>query len=160
MTNLLIPRRSRRSAFPALRGVRSFDDLFDNLWCGFEMTAPAWPIGKTAHAFTPRVNVRETDEEIVVSAELPGLEEEDFDISLEDDVLTVKGEKRSEHEEKREGFHHVETVSGSFERRLRLPCEVDADEVKATYKNGVVTVVLPKRPEDRPEVRTVPVTSG
>ena len=160
MTSLLIPRRSRRSAFPALRGVRSFEDLFDNFWCGFETKAPAWPVGKTAHAFTPRVNVRETDEEIVVSAELPGLEEKDFDISLEEDVLTIKGEKRSEHEEKREGFHHVETMSGSFERRMRLSCEVDADEVKATYKNGVVTVVLPKRPEERPEVRTVPVTSG
>ena len=160
MTSLLIPRRSRRGAFPALRGVRSFDDLFDNLCCGFETAAPAWPVGKTAHAFTPRVNVRATDEEIVVSAELPGLEEEDFDISLEDDVLTVKGEKRSEHEEEREGFQHVETVSGSFERRLRLPCEVDADKVKATYKNGVVTVVLPKRPEERPEVHTVPVTGG
>jgi len=160
MTSLLIPRRVRRGAFPALRGVRSFDELFDNFWCGFEATAPAWPIGKTAHAFTPRVNVRETDEEIVVSAELPGLEEKDFDVSLEDDVLTVKGEKRSEHEEKREGFQHLESVSGSFERRLRLPCDVDADSVKATYKNGVVTVVLPKRAEERPEVHTVPVTSG
>jgi HSP20 family protein len=160
MTSLLIPGRSRRGAFPALRGVRRFDDLFDNLFCGWETAAPAWPIGKTAHAFTPRVDVRETDEEIVVSAELPGLEEKDFDISLEEDVLTVKGEKHSEHEEKREGFKHVETVSGSFERRLRLPCEVDPDTVKATYKNGVVTVVLPKVPEARPEVRTVPVTSG
>jgi HSP20 family protein len=160
MTSLLIPRRSRRSAFPALRGVRSLDELFDNLWCGFDTTAPAWRLAKTADGFTPRVNVRETDEEIVVSAELPGLEESDFDISLEDDVLTLKGEKRSEHEEKGEGFHHVETVSGSFERRLRLPCEVDADEVKATYKNGIVTVVLPKRPEDRPEVRTVPVSTA
>ena len=160
MTSLLIPRRSRRGAFPALRGVRRFDDLFDNLWCGLETAAPAWPVGKTAHAFTPRVNVRETDEEIVVSAELPGLEEKDFDISLEENVLAVKGEKHSEHEEKGEGFQHVETASGSFERRLRLPCEVDPDEVKATYKNGVVTVVLPKRPEERPEVRTVPVTSS
>ncbi len=160
MTSLLIPRRLRRGAFPALRGVGSFDELFDNFWCGFEAADPAWPVGKTAHAFTPRVNVRETDEEIVVSAELPGLEEKDFDISLEDDVLTVKGEKRSEHEEKREGFQHLESVSGSFERRLRLPCDVDADSVKATYKNGVVTVVLPKRAEERPEVRTVPVTNG
>jgi len=160
MTSLLIPRRSRRGAFPALRGMRSFDDLFDNLCCGLETAAPSWPVAKTAHAFTPRVDVRETDEALVVSAELPGLAEEDFDISLEEDVLTLKGEKHSEHEEKREGFKHVETVSGSFERRLRLSCEVDADKVKATYKNGVLTVTLPKRPEERPEVHTVPVTSG
>lgn len=160
MTSLPIPRRSRRGAFPALRGLRSLDDLFDNLWCGCETAAPAWRIAKTAHAFTPRVNVQEKDEEIVVSVELPGLEEKDFDISLEDDVLIVKGEKRSEHEEEREGFHRVETTSGSFERRLALQCEVDADEAKATYKNGVVTVVLPKRPEERPQTRTVPVTSG
>jgi len=140
--------------------MRSFDDLFGDFWCGCETAVPAWSIGKTARAFTPRVNVRETDEQIVVSAELPGLEEKDFDISLEEDVLILKGEKHSEHEENREGFQHVETMSGSFERRLRLPCEVDADEVKATFKNGVVTVVLPKRPEERPEVRTVPVRSA
>jgi HSP20 family protein len=140
--------------------MRSFDDLFDNFWSGWEMASPARSVGRKAHGFTPRVNVRETDEEIVVMAELPGLEEKDFDISLEENVLTIKGEKHSEHEEKGDGFHHVETTSGSFERRLRLSCEVDADEVKATYKNGVVTVVLPKRPEDRPEVRTVPVTSS
>ena len=106
------------------------------------------------------MNVRETDEEFFVSAELPGLEEKDFDISLEENVLTIKGEKHSEHEEKGEGFQHVESASGSFERRLRLHCEVEPDQVKATYKNGVVTVVLPKRPEDRPEVRTVPVTTS
>jgi HSP20 family protein len=142
-----------------LRDVRGFDDLFDEFWRGFGL-APSWPVERGPRDFTPRLNVRETDEEIVVSAELPGLEEKDFDLSLEDDILTIKGEKRSESEEEREGYRHVETVSGSFQRRLRIPCEVDAEKVKATYKNGVVTVVLPKPPEARPQVRAIPVTTG
>lgn len=153
----LIPRNHRRSAFPAFRDVRSMDRLFDGLWSGFEML-PAEPAMRAA--FVPRVDVRETDEEVIVSAELPGLEEKDFDISVEEGVLTLKGEKRTEHEEKREGYRRVETRSGSFERKLLLPSEVDADAAKASFKNGVVTITLPKPPEARPEVRTIPVSTS
>lgn len=156
MFDLMIPRRSRRSAFPVLRDVRGFDTLFDELWRGFG----ASPLrADTLPGFTPRVDVRETDEELVVTVELPGLEEKDFEVSLDDDVLTLKGEKRSEHEEEREGYRHMETRSGSFERRLRLPAAVDADAVKAGFKNGVLTVTVPKPEEARPEVRRIPVSS-
>lgn len=156
MKSLLVPRRTRRSAAPALRAVPGFEDLFNEFFRGFEV-APAWPEASRLGEFTPRIDVKETDEAIVVTAELPGLEEKDFDVSLEDDVLTLKGEKRTEHEEKREGYHHVETTSGSFRRAIPLPCEVDADAVKASYKQGVVTVTLPKLPEARRQARNVPV---
>ena len=154
----LIPRRPRRSAVPAVREVRGFDDLVDELWRGFGL-APVRLEEDFPRGFTPRMDVKEEEEAIVVSVELPGLEEKDFDVSLEKDVLTIKGEKRTEHKEERKGFRHLETATGSFERRLRLPCEVDPDRVTASYKNGIVSVVLPKPPEAMQKTRTIPVTS-
>lgn len=155
MMSLMIPRRYRGSAHPALRDV-GFDRLFDDLWRGSELAPVA---GGSEAGFAPRLNVRETDEAVVVTAELPGVEEKDFDVTLEDDVLTLKGEKRSEHEEEREGYRHVETHTGSFMRKVLLPPGIDADAVKASYKNGVVTVTLPKPAEAQAEARAIPVTT-
>ena len=155
MFELMIPRRSRRSAAPALRDMRALDALFDEMWRGF---APARR--GTLPGFSPRIDVRETDEAIVLRAELPGLEEGDFEVVLDDDVLTLKGEKKTEHEEEREGLRHVETRSGSFDRRFRLPVAVYADDVKATFDKGVLTVTLPKPEEARPQVRTIPVSTS
>ncbi len=156
MKSVLVPRRTRRSAVPALRNLPAFDDLFDEFFRGFGL-APAWPEASRLGEFTPRVDVRETDEELIVTAELPGLEEKDFEVLLEDDVLTIKGEKRTEHGEQREGYRHAESSSGSFRRAIPLPSEIDADAVKATYKQGVLKVVLPKLPEARRQARSVPV---
>jgi HSP20 family protein len=135
--------------------VRSIDALFSDIWRGFGV--PASP--GALPGFSPRLDVRETDEEYVIAAELPGLEESDFEVSLDDDVLTLKGEKRTSHEDEREGLRHVETRSGSFQRRLRLPVPVDADAVKASFKNGVLTVTVRKPAEPEPTVRSIPVTS-
>ncbi len=156
LKSVLVPRRARRSAVPELRAMPAFDDLFDEFFRGFGLTH-AWPEASRLGEFTPRVDVQETDEELIVTVELPGLEEKDFEVLLEDDVLTIKGEKRTEHEEKREGYWHVESASGSFRRVIPLATEIDADAVKATYKQGVVTVVLPKLPEACRQARTVPV---
>jgi HSP20 family protein len=159
MKSVLVPRRTRRSAVPALRNLPAFDDLFDEFFRGFGV-APAWPEASRLGEFTPRIDIRETDEEVVVTAELPGLEEKDFEVELEDDVLTIKGEKRTEHEEKREGYRHIESASGSFRRAIPMPSEIDADAVKATYKQGIVTVTLPKLAEARRHARTVPIQSS
>ena len=154
MRSMIVPRTTRRSPFPALRDVRAFDGLFDDLWRGLDPT----PAPARALAFAPKLDVKETDEEYVVSVELPGVEEKDFDVSLEDQVLTIRGEKKSEHTEEKAGYRHVETVAGSFERRLALPAEVDADAVKARFKNGVLRVTVPKTPQVQP--RTIPVTTA
>ena len=156
MRGLLVPRSSRCSTVPVLRAVPRFDDVFDEFFRGFGV-APAWPEAGRLGKFTPRIDLQETDEALIVTAELPGLEEKDFEVSLEDEVLTIKGKKRTEHEETREGYRHVETTSGSFCRAIPLPSEVDADAVKASYKQGVVTVTLPKLAEARRQARTVPV---
>ena len=154
MTSISIPRRQRRGSTPVIRGGFPIDRLFENLWGGLD-TEPLVPAG-----FTPLLDVKETDAEYVVTAELPGLEEKDVEVSLEDDVLTLRGEKRAEHTDEKAGYKHVETVSGRFERRLALPAEIDADAVTARSKNGVITITLPKPETPKPESRTIPVTTA
>jgi HSP20 family protein len=153
MMTLLVPRRSRPSVAPATSGLRSIDDLLGDFWRGFGLEP-------FAPAFEPRIDACERDGKIVVTAEVPGLEASDLDVSLDDCVLTLRGEKRSEKADEGAGYRHVERRSGSFCRRLRLPCEIDADAVKASTRHGVLTVVLPLRAEQTAGAREVPVTSS
>ena len=95
----------------------------------------------------PSLDVAETKNEIVVKAEVPGLEAKDIDISLSNGLLTIKGEKKEEREEKEENYHLVERSYGSFARSIRLPNEVQSDKINASYKNGVLKIVLPKSEE-------------
>lgn len=92
----------------------------------------------------PRVDVTESDKEIKITAELPGMSEKDVELVLTDDVLTLKGEKSEEKEEKDKDYHLSERTYGSFRRSFRLPDTVNADKVAAAFKNGVLTVTLPK----------------
>lgn len=92
----------------------------------------------------PSVDVSETAKEIIVNAEVPGVEAKDIDVSLDGNVLTIKGERKREHEGKEENFHRIERSYGSFYRSLQLPSEVDGDRIKATYKKGVLRISLPK----------------
>ncbi len=95
----------------------------------------------------PSVDVSETTDKIMVKAEVPGMDAKDIDISISGDVLTIKGEKKTEREEKEENYHLVERSYGSFSRSLRLPVAVDADKIEATYKQGVLTITCPKKEE-------------
>jgi HSP20 family protein len=117
---------------------REMNDLLDRFFGGSDV-AP-WPQGM----FAPEVDVTETDKEVRVSAELPGVDEKDVDVSLAEDTITIKGEKKAEKEEKEGGRRYVERSYGSFERRIALPCEVDPDKAKAEYKKGVLTITLQK----------------
>jgi HSP20 family protein len=118
---------------------REMDRLFDRF-------SEAWPFRGLAEAgrWMPSVDVSETDKELVVRAELPGMDPKEIDISLSGNVLTIKGERKHEREEKKENFHLVERSSGSFSRTLQLPAEVKADKVKAEYKDGVLSISMPK----------------
>lgn len=95
----------------------------------------------------PSVDVSETADKVVVKAEVPGMDAKDIDISLSGDLLTIKGEKKTEREEKEENYHLVERSYGSFSRSLRLPVAVDADKIEASYKQGVLTITCPKKEE-------------
>jgi len=99
----------------------------------------------------PAVDVAETPDKVEIKAEVPGMEAKDIDISLTGDVLTIKGEKKSEREEKKESYHLVERSYGSFSRSLRLPAAVNADKIQASYKRGVLTITCPKKEEVKPK---------
>ena len=106
--------------------------------------------------FMPTIDVRETAKEIRVTAELPGLDEKDLEVSILDNSLRIKGDKREEHEEEKGDVFHCERQYGMFERVIPLPAEVDADKVKAAFKKGVLKVTLPKTKESQPN-RLIPV---
>jgi HSP20 family protein len=107
--------------------------------------------------WTPRTNLTETKDTLTITAELPGLEAKDVDVAVSGDMLTIKGEKTQEKEEKDEYHHLVERTYGSFSRMVRLPAPVAADKIKASFKNGVLTVSLPKTEEAKP--KAIPVTA-
>jgi HSP20 family protein len=106
--------------------------------------------------WTPRINVTEGKDSLAITAELPGLEAKDVEVSISGDMLTIKGEKKQEREEKDEYRHMVERTYGAFSRMVRLPAPVDADKIKASFKNGVLTVTLPKT--EAAKQKPIPVT--
>ncbi|MGQ9608670.1 MAG: Hsp20/alpha crystallin family protein [bacterium] len=123
--------------------------LFDEFFSGFPF--PERRRGLMEGEWAPTVDVAETDENIVVTAELPGVKQNDVEITVVDDVLTLKGEKKEEKEIKKENYHRIERSYGSFQRSITLPTGVQADKAKATYKDGVLTVTIPKVEEAKPK---------
>ena len=106
----------------------------------------------------PAMDVVQTEDHFVLRADLPGLSESDVKIEVEDNVLTVSGERKSEHEDKGEGYYRVERASGSFSRSLTLPEGVDADAIQADFTNGVLEVQIPKPEQHKP--RKVQISLG
>jgi len=121
---------------------RLFDRMLDDFWAG-PMTAFAGGNGNLL------MDLTETDDEIVVTAELPGVSPDDVEVHLNGDVLTVSGEKRSEEKHEQGSRHYTERSYGSFERTITLPTPVDPEKVKAESKNGVVTIKLRKAEDSR-----------
>ena len=108
--------------------------------------------------WAPDLDVSETEEEILVKADLPGIDEKDLSISLSGTNLLIKGEKKEEKEEKGKHFHRIERSFGSFQRTVALPVAVDSSRVRAEYNKGVLEVHLPKKPEAKPQ--QIPVTAA
>ncbi|WP_305046763.1 Hsp20/alpha crystallin family protein [Geoalkalibacter sp.] len=107
--------------------------------------------------FFPAVDVAETDKDIVVTAEVPGLDEKDLDVSLSGGYLSIRGEKKAEKEDKDEQFFRKESYYGSFQRTIPLPAEVLEDQVEATYKKGVLKIKLPKSPAAQKERKKIAI---
>lgn len=111
-------------------------------------------------ATAPRIDVSETDAEIKMEAELPGVEEKDVEVLLSDGHLTIKGEKKQEKKEKKEDYYLHERSYGSFARSVTLPFDADPDKIKAKFANGVLTVTLPKPPEAKAKAKKIPIGKG
>ena len=116
--------------------------VFDEVWRGHRV--------RGSQGWVPPVDLLENEDEFKLVAELPGLASEDVKISLTENVLTLRGEKKAVKEEKNENWHHVERTYGAFERSVQLTSAVDPAKVTAKFKDGVLTVVLPKSDESRP----------
>ncbi len=125
---------------------RFFDRFAEPVWEPFEMVAGDW---------APKLDVSETKEAMVVTAEMPGVDPKEIEIALTGDLLTLKGEKEKETEEMEERYHRVERTYGAFLRSVRLPMAVDGSKVTAAFKNGVLVVTLPKTPASKGT--TIPV---
>jgi HSP20 family protein len=142
---------------PFLSLHRDVNRLFDEVLRGFD-TPSLFGRMRTGNGAWPNVEVSETDKEIRVTAEVPGLEENDIEVLLEDGVLTLRGEKKSEAEDNSRQFS--ERYYGRFERRLALGREVEQDNVAATFKNGVLTVTLPKTAKAQANAKRIAINSG
>jgi len=141
LTSLIPVGRERGTVSqPFLSLQREIDRLFDDFTRGFSTLSMMPPGGK----LMPVTDVTETDKEIEISAELPGLEEKDVQINLSNNVLSIKGEKKAEKERKEKDFRMVERSYGAFERTIELPEGVNPDSIKATIAKGVLTVTVPK----------------
>ena len=130
--------------YPLLTFQQEMNRLFDDFFGGAALE-PFGALGERWSLFSPRVDVVETDAEIRVSAELPGLDDKDIDVSLSRGELTISGEKRHEKEETGRNYYRSERSFGSFRRSIPLPGEVVTDKVNAVFKNGVLTITLPKK---------------
>jgi HSP20 family protein len=129
---------------PFLSLHREMNRLFDDVFRGAGLPAAGSQGQGVGNFVNASMNVSETEKELRITAELPGVTEQDIDISLDDDVLTIRGEKKFERTDDKENFHFVERSYGTFQRSLRLPFPADPEQVQASFENGVLTVTLPK----------------
>lgn len=150
-----LPRDDDRDPFLSLH--REVNRLFDDVFRGFGSGLPSLGNGSAFSAGWPSVEISDNDKEIKVTAEVPSLEEKDIEVLLNDGVLTLKGEKRSESEDKDRQFS--ERYYGRFERRIPLGVEVDEDKVDASFRNGVLTVTLPKTEKAQTQVKRIAIKS-
>ncbi|MBD9498495.1 Hsp20/alpha crystallin family protein [Ensifer adhaerens] len=142
---------------PVFSLQRDVNRIFEDFWKRLDQPFGAFGRWDTGG---PRMDVTETESAIEVSVELPGIDQKDVDVSLTNSALTIKGEKKSEQEESKKGYHLLERSYGSFYRSIPLPSGVDEDKVAAQFKNGVLTVTLPKTEEALSRVRKIEVKAS
>jgi len=130
---------------------RLFEDAFTGRAEDKEIVSSAW---------APAVDIYENENELVLTAEIPGIDEKDIEIKIEDNTLTLKGERKFEKETKEENYHRIERSYGSFFRAFTLPHSVDTDKVQAVHENGVLKITMPKRQELKPKTVHIVKTSN
>jgi len=121
---------------------RLFEDAFTSRGEEKDLVASSW---------SPSVDIYETENEIVLTAEIPGVDEKNIEIKLEDNTLSLKGDRNFEKETKEENYHRIERAYGSFYRSFTLPQNIDQDNIKAESENGILKITMPKKPELKPK---------
>ncbi len=137
----MLPSIWKKEGYPGWSLRSEFDRLFDD-FLG-ERFPMRWGNGKE---FVPATDLRETEEAYIVETEIPGMKQNEIEVKVQEDFLTISAERKQEKEDKTKGYHRSERYFGRMERQVALPTSVDASKVDAAYKDGVLTVTLPKQP--------------
>ncbi len=134
----------RKEAFDPFEVLKDFQTDLDRFFASTPATNQGWK-----RSVDPDVEVTEKDNEYIVHADLPGMKREDFDITVEGNRFILRGERKEETQSEKKGYHYSERRYGSFARAFTLPVEIESEKVRATYKNGVLEVVLPKTAKEK-----------
>jgi HSP20 family protein len=163
MSNIEVSKSQRQ---PAARSSGLFEDFrtemnrvferFESGWPHWPLTSPRWH----ADVMVPDLDVHENDKSMTIEVELPGVEEKDVTVTFNNGYLTIKGEKKTEREEKKENYYVAERSFGSFERSLRLPDTLDESRIEARFEKGVLKVTAPKRPDALKAERKIEIAKG
>jgi HSP20 family protein len=143
-----------------VRELNTIQNEMNRLFNTFFEAAPHGNGPSVGRRWIPAMDLVETDDDFVLRADLPGLSENDVNIELEDNVLTISGERKSEHQERKEGYYRVERASGRFSRSLTLPEGVDPEKVRANFDHGVLEVRIPKPEQRKPRKVTISAGGG
>jgi len=135
---------------------RQMNSLFDDFFSGFDMAPRSLGAGGFT-AFIPSIDVKESDKEFTVRAELPGVEEKDIEVTVTNDAVMIKGEKKEEKEDKGKNYYYMERSYGSFNRVIPLTSETDANKAEASFKNGVLNITVPKSQMAKAKGTKVPI---
>ncbi|HIJ59516.1 MAG TPA: Hsp20/alpha crystallin family protein [Nitrospirae bacterium] len=138
---------------PFLSLQREMNSLFENFFRDFE----SLPFAQSAGVFSPKVDVLETERDIKISAELPGMDEKDIDVSIHKESVTIKGEKKIEKEDKGKDYYRMERSYGSFSRTIPLHLDVNIDKAEAKFSKGLLTISIPKTDKAIKEVKKIAI---
>jgi HSP20 family protein len=148
----LIPYKNRTTPFSLL------DELHEEINRLFHTPFDRTPALLREDFYAPSVDISEDDANIYVDADIPGFDQKNIKVNVKNDMLTISAKRDEKKEEKKKNFHRVERIQGSFYRQILLPSDVNTDKVKASYKNGVLKIVLPKKEESK--AKDVDITVG
>ena len=137
---------------------RDMNRIFDDFFKGFN-TFPAGRLEGRWDGFNPTIDIKESEKELTIKAELPGMDEKDIDVSLANDTLTIQGEKKEEKEEKDNGYYYAERSFGSFRLVFPLPVGIHAQKAEALFKKGVLTITVPKTEEAKSKIKKIAIKS-
>jgi len=168
VTKLPVRSETMEPSWPPFEGLRQeIDRLFDDFGLGFR-----WPFGRSLFAAEPlfrrrmtwakmpAVDVVESEKAYEITADLPGMDEKNIEVKITDGVMTIKGEKQEEKEEKKKDYYLQERGFGSFQRSFELPDTVDPDKIEASFKKGVLTVTIPKKAEAQKPAKKIEVKAA
>lgn len=156
--NLLpdVVQRKKDNDHPFYSLQREMNSLFDNFFHGVDV-APRGFAASGKGMFTPSIDVKENEKEFIIKAELPGVEEKDIDVTVTNDSVTIKGEKKEEKEDKDKNYYYMERSYGSFSRVIPLKAEIESNKAEARFKNGILDIKIPKNQSAKAKGTKVPI---